>query len=766
MIVQSLKQAKEKQRTVPVTFLKVFLTGSAAAGKTSFSHLLLKKKMNENHESTDLVCASHVVSMQKAAFHATEDNEVTWVELNPSLEIHYLRSFLVSPGSSDSADSSSANNDQTEPATEESDGIDNEVHDATFLRKSIDFFWYVVGWFTLIIPSLLYPANQPIEQSTLNDDKCKVPTATAVNATSNELHEKEIDSKNLSSFKYILQDSLISDSDLFVYMQGRKLNIITILDTGGQPQYIHLLPAINIHPTVNFVIHDLSKNLNDQVQVEYNKNGKQVVSPYHVEYSYLNMIKLLMSAVNDSADKDTSYGQELKLNTIEGADNDSCLCLVGTHKDKVGDEVIKGTATTLTTLVNDMKCKATVWRNEDETVLFAVDNTTAGSEKEDYVASVMRKNIEHVAANRDVHEVPITWMLLELEIKKFCEQNSKAYISFEDCFKLARNSGLISSDEELKNALNYHHFLGVLLYFKDIEGLCNYIIIDHQWWFDKLSSIICLALNQGFYHDAVDELKYQGKLSKKLLEHIPWDKNDIEKRYLISLLYHMKIIACLDIKNETYFIPFVLPTYNPQESETLNQYGNIQGKPLLLQFYSGLLPRGFFCSLVVHLLRLEGWQFHTSNDRKKHRIFNNMITFCLPDAFSLLLFDKVNYLELHIRHRAKELQSLIHYKVYRSLVPVLEKVCKHLKLNIERLRCGFLCPCKKGSSEDHIAFLPDSISELPNTTPSERFATCVKDSTGNFKITALHKSWFSQLPLSSDSDGMHSGYMNTYSIRT
>ena len=50
---------------------------------------------------------------------------------------------------------------------------------------------------------------------------------------------------------------------------GGVLNIITLLDTGGQPEYIHLLPTININPTVTFVIHNLTKSLDDQVSVEY-----------------------------------------------------------------------------------------------------------------------------------------------------------------------------------------------------------------------------------------------------------------------------------------------------------------------------------------------------------------------------------------------------------------------------------------------------------------------------------------------------------------
>ena len=751
MIVQSLKQAKEKQRTIPVTFIKVFLTGSAAAGKTSFSHLLMKKEIKENHESTRLVCASHVVSaqklsVQKAAFHdasATESNDITWIALDPSLEIHYLRSFLVSP---DSSSLPSANSNQMDEITEESSGTDNEDHNSTFLQKSIDIFRYLIFWFALVIPSFLYPTRNAahyIEPSTLNDDQSNVST---VKTTVSNILPASINSEKLSSFKYILQDSLISNSDSFVYIPGKKLNIITILDTGGQPQYIHLLPTINIHPTINFVVHDLSKDLEDQVQVEYSKNGKQVVFPDPLKHSYLDMIKLLMSAANDSADKDTPYAQQLNLNTTtEDADNNSCLCLVGTHKDQVDDEVIKSTATTLTTLVNKMKCKASVWENKDKTVLFAVDNTTAGSENEDHIASIIRSRIESVAAAREVYELPVTWMLLEVEIRKFCEQNKKAYISFKQCLTLAKDSGLMSSDEEVKDALNYHHFLGVLLYFKDIEGLCDYVITDHQWWFDKLNNIICLTLQQSHDHNAVNELKFQGILSKTLLHQIEW-KDDIKKKHFLSLLYHMKIIACLDEKNGTYFIPFVLRTYNPQESEILHQYGNLQGEPLLVQFCSGLLPRGFFCSLVVHLLR-DGWKLHFSNDLKKHHNFNNLVTFCLPNASSLSLFDKVNYLELQIRHKEEIPQNL---DIYHTLVPVLENVCKHLQFDIKRLRYGFLCSCKKGI-EEHIAFLPNDIS-------SAKCATCSIDSTYPFKMTPLHMQWFSKLPFS-DKTGMHIMYV-------
>ena len=72
---------------------------------------------------------------------------------------------------------------------------------------------------------------------------------------------------SLSKFDNII--NLLPYPKAVAHQPGEVLNIITLLDTGGQPEYIHLLPTINIYPTVTFVVHDLSKSLADQVLVEH-----------------------------------------------------------------------------------------------------------------------------------------------------------------------------------------------------------------------------------------------------------------------------------------------------------------------------------------------------------------------------------------------------------------------------------------------------------------------------------------------------------------
>ena len=695
----------------------MFFTGSGAAGKTSFVRLLLKKKFNEFHHSTNVIHTNHAVSVKMAAFQGAPTKKVAWVELDSSLELGYLRSVLLSPPSK---------------------ALSHPPSPSTARRANANLTENT---------SSSRPAESQGYQTPIQPESTLKSFFAGLFASSVKVSD-------LATFENLVSSST---GKKFEYQPGQVLNIITLLDTGGQPEYIHLLPTINIYPTVTFVVHNLAKNITDQVLVEFSQHGKLVFAPYHLSYSNLDMIKLLMSAANDSVERPTSRIPQLV--TKPGTNNKSYICLVGTHVDEVSPDVMKKTDKALTKLVRKTQCEAAVWQKANGTVLFPVNNTTSGSEcmAEDPVADEMRKRIEKLAAEKEVYELPITWMLLELEIQQICSQRNKAYISFQECVAVARDTGLISEEEEVKSVLQYHHLLGVLIYFEEVAGLCDYVIVDHQWWFDKLSGIICITFQQGsFNFHAVQRLKYQGILSKELLKHVEW-KDDIKEEFFLCLLTHMKIIAPLFSdrrkkgekgKRNEYFIPYVLPTYNfaKKKDEILKQYGHLLGEPLLIQFKSGLLPRGLFCSLIVELLQhpLKNWEPHFSNDKRSHT-FSNLFTFSLPNMYSLSLLDKVSYLEVHIRHPEEHYQSRlseeilsypVHNKVYNYLVYAITEVCIRLNFCDDRLQYGFLCQnCEY--SDDHIAVLP-----LSSSSSSMMYAKCSLDSLHQMKMTDSNMIWF------------------------
>ena len=397
MLRKNLNRAKKEHGTIPLRFLKLFFTGSGAAGKTSFINLLLRQKFSKDHHSTNVVHTNHAVSIKKAVLHGST-SEVTWIKFDSELEISHLHSILLPKPLTTPV--------KLPPNTK---GQPSQI-----LMEKVD------------------PAMKPV--TTINQHISPKPQQFSITQWFAGLFVSSVKDSNLSTFDNIIDATLPKS---ITHQPGEILNIITLLDTGGQPEYIHLLPTINIYPTVTFVVHDVSKSLSDQVLVEYSQHGKHVFTPYHLSYSNLDMIKLLMLAANDSVERSASNIPQLL--TIPGNNKKSYICLVGTHADKVQQAIKTELEGELKILVNKARCEKAVWRNDIGGVLFAVDNTTAGNEyAEDPVAKVIRNRIETIAKEKDIYELPITWMLLELEIRNFCSKKEKAYILFCDCVSLAR----------------------------------------------------------------------------------------------------------------------------------------------------------------------------------------------------------------------------------------------------------------------------------------------------------------------------------------
>ena len=701
-----------------VKFIKILFTGSGKAGKTSFSNLLMKNQFVNFHHSTNFVQAKHAVSVKKAfvvGSNQCDDQDVVWLEMNDDSQMSHLRQILLS------LDISSLQKTQIIKEPKSSLPITLPQPDKTFTN-----------------PTAKQGNHSNVQEASVKKEYV-THQRTSIAQRAAGLFQGSVNSGKMVIFNNLVQNSIESTVLKHDDYHGEILNFITLLDTGGQPEYIHLLPTVNIHPMVTFVVNDLSKSLEDQVLVEYSEHGELVFEPYHLTYSNFDMIKFVMSSINDSLERTSSRVPQLV--TIPGKNNSSYLCCVGTHADKVDPDTICSTDRQLTTMVKKLDCKATVWLNKDGGVLFPVDNTTAGNNSiEDPIANSIRNRIDKIVLDKDLYELPITWMLLELEIHQVCSRNSKGFISFEKCCSIAHQTNLISDMEEVRNALIYHHLLGVLLYYPDVPGLCDYVITDHQWLFDRISSIVYLTFKQSNILLATDNLKHNGILTRELIQELKW-KDELTEDYFIALLVEMNIISPIQREGgngEDYFIPYILPTYTKCD-DVLSQYGCLQGEPLLIQFVSNLLPRGFFCCLAVEILQRlpTGWD-HVLNQKGTRHTYNNLITFRSQSSYYLSLMDKLSFLEVQIRHQKSGYYNHypVHIKVMLILDNVLKKVCEQLIFDHGRLRYGFHCKCGEYDHE-HIA--------THTRIPPFDYAQCRHGSLTSTKLAKEHIVWLTEV---------------------
>ena len=525
-------------------------------------------------------------------------------------------------------------------------------------------------------------------------------------------------------------------------------DVLTLLDTGGQPQFINMLPAVNSSAMITFIVHNMCggvKSLSDKVTVTHgNDKGKRSFSSYSMQYTNLELMKVLMSLTNNAQLRSSQYIDNIC--TTKG-ETTSYLSFIGTHADKMSDEEISEIDQKLTTAIKEAKIE-NVWKINDQ-YLMPVDNTTAGSENEDGNASVIRGELAELQQKRDVYDVPIAWIILELEIRKQCQERNCSYISFSEVCDICRQSRLFQKEELIKDALRFHHLLGVLLYFEKVQGMKDFVITNHQWLFNRLTKLVCYTFQDKLIPNNADfdNYKYEGILSTRLIPKIDLELGNIKIQYFLNLLIYLGIIAPIEEETGTtsYFMPSILPTYTDEVNKHLQQYGSqtvriddyyVDVNPLLIQFSTRTLPRGVFCCLAVQLLQDNlGWKPRRS-EKDKCRTFNNLITFRTPCRHSISLIDRVFYLEIQIRHKEKDAPS-IHQEFQCAVTNALGRVSTKLNLKSSELWYGFWCQeCPNQDDSIHM-------TKLSQVCPLPQYSECDHDE--ETKLTESHKIWLQPL---------------------
>ena len=519
-----------------------------------------------------------------------------------------------------------------------------------------------------------------------------------------------------------------SKSEMLINQSEKKdeMNIFTFMDTGGQPQFISMIPAVNSSAMVTFVVHDVQNSLNDKVTVTHgDEHGKQTFIPYTIGCTNLELIKSLVSFTNNTLLRKRPFLEEISEN--KSKESISYLSFIGSHLDKAlaiknDDGSIHDIDENLDTVLNDTGLQH-VWMNVHPKYkyLIPVNSLTSQEENEygthDY-AKKIRKKLYDKILEQEVYNVPIVWLLLELEIRNNCKK--QRFITYPEIVNLCKQHDLIKNEDDIKNGLRFHHLFGVLLYFDEIPELCNYIFTDYQWVFDNLTKIVYQSyLNCKDNLEVETDFKWRGFFTESLLDKCDMklkhksesslEETEIDfKQGFIKLLEYLRIIAPLK-QNEgsvMYFMPSLLSNcyfgddehdFSP-EMLPENTFICDKSEPLLIQFKphenigkTGSFPRGVFPCLIVELLHeTSKWQLYWS--RKKEKVFDNLVTLIYLETGQYFTFiDRIFYLEVIMLQRRGKTANLIHYKIKQILYEALSMIGRKLNFNKFVLIFGFIC---------------------------------------------------------------------------
>ena len=662
-MIDFMIEARKQNKTIKVRYGRVLFSGSSGVGKTSFYKLLMKKDRSKQHISTRIVKPEQVIAAIKVDVH--NEDCVEFYELKIEDEICELKQLLLNVMAH-----------EQQP---------NKKPEVTSMKRTTP--------------------EQPNNKQIMNNEEVK-PCGVEI----------QIASEMSSSTKPITK----------TIQKGVEMNIFTFMDTGGQPQFINMIPAVNSSAMVTFIVHDLQNSLNDKVTVTHGgKDGKQTFIPYTIGCTNMELIKSLISFSNNNFLQKKPFLEEICENKRK--ENISYLSFIGSHLDKANRNSVQETDDSLDAVLKDSG-KNHVWigiHSEYEYVI-PVNNLTSEEDNEFGThdsAKKIRKKLHETLLKQEVYNVPVVWLLLGLEIRNKCGEEQK-FVTYNEIVNLCRDHNLIQKEDDIKNGLRFHHLFGVLLYFDEIPELCDYVFTDYQWVFKNLTEIVYQSyLNYGQDNLKVKtDFKWRGFFTKSLLDKcddlkLKYNKESLGeteidfKQGFIQLLEYLRILAplLLNDNNIVYFMPSLLNTCDLRtvrsnqytfSSEVLPQNAVVCDKtePLLVQFKlcdhtdePGSFPRGTFCCLIVELLQNKlTWSLFWSD--KKEKVFDNLVTLLYrPTGQNVILIDRISYLEVLVLQNKGSVHSSIHYELKQILEKALYKIGENLNFYNFELALSFIC---------------------------------------------------------------------------
>ena len=643
-MLKIMLEARHKGLSIKARYAKVLFCGSSAIGKSNFINLLLKKKFKENHNPTGVTESHQLLAKQVALVKSKGISNVCELEYLSFDKQIKWLRWFLKTKNYHSTNSS------------EGDEIGNAKQSGG-------------------------PDNQSQQTSHVNQQHQTLPVEHKV-AQSNA----DVPSGN--------------PPDIW--------NLVTFLDTGGQPAFINMLPAVNSSAMITFIMlsmEDGVEGLTKKVTV-YGEGPKN----YSLDYDHVDLVKMLFSMRKP---KELYVFEQLLAERNTKYKKNCYLSLIGTKSDLCEDsiQVAEDMYHKLEPVINQTIRESSLIE-VDGNYFIPVSNCEAGTDDEDPIAFKIRNRIHECLEEREIIYIPIVWLILELEIQRRTEE--KSVIFFSEIFDICKEYNLIADEADIRRALKFFHHIGIFLYYSSVDSemknIADVVITDYQWVFKNLTQMVKAAKSNK---PVTKDFRLKGHLSRQVINFIDWKLGkNVDEMYFLKLLEKLAIISPTKRTgaSDEYFMPCVLPTFSfdsTSELYLLSNYGT-EGKvePLLMQLvyeesnvkscyyddHSYLLPIGVFCCLINKLLLTHPrFKVQWLENDSDPCVFSNLIVLYddIGECF-VVLIDRFIYLELQIRQTPTIGESAYH-EMKCMIKSTLTVVCNNLKLHISHIRVGFQC---------------------------------------------------------------------------
>ena len=599
------------------------------------------------------------------------------------------------------------------------------------------------------------PSQPPSEKMLASSNPSQPTTTSAPSAPlthSSASTDADIQAKETHSTKTMVgfvQKSKKSTETLL-------LELIHMIDTGGQPEFMEVMPSVIHNSNLTLLVLNLLHSLDECPKLSLHEEGKAFVKPITSKYTNRQILRQLISTMQAKRGKKVSVQR-------------SKLLVVATHKDCIDKEklvkVMNDLNKELKSILLPMMENELIMYGKEGEIACAINLKNPDQDDEKILDSI-RLIIPEVGLGVEI-ETPLSLFMFEQDIIKFAEEQGRhiMVVSFRECLMVGKRLKMTS--EVVQAALIYFHQHNIFLYFRSI--LPNLVFLNPQVPLDFVNAIVRFSYQAK--SGAIQPLTAQERrfcreaiITEELLEHNSLYTSFVpglyEPHHAIDLFQHIYTIAPLSVnksenpessrqpstttanssvqpsetrtafeaikeesvskvkssstipqKNIEYLMMCLLTAI--PDNEVVKFLPSDQVSPIVMKFSNNCAPNGAFGNTVSCLISDFKWIISRKYEELTPQCLAHNVITLSPDIapVKITLVNSTKWFEIHVESGCMEDVLLRKYcpQLLNTVLSAISKVFQTMRIDEIEVKPAFLCPCGSTSSA-HVAstFPPES----------------------------------------------------------
>ena len=461
-----------------------------------------------------------------------------------------------------------------------------------------------------------------------------------------------------------------------------KLQLILFLDSGGQPQFHEVLPALSHNICLIMLFLKLNERLDHPCSTAFtDKEGEwfdeQCPSLFTNEQMLVQLVHTMMSK---------------PLHQIEG--RRPMLMVIGTHFDLIHEciETLAQKNERLASLFLPALKEELIMNGND--IIFPVNALNPG-EKDKEVFDLIRHKIADVGLALE-QNTPLSWIMFQNDLIKYGEEHGKRVVSMEECQAIA---GRLKMDRRgLEAALIHFNSLSIFMYIPSVLPGC--VFINPQMPLDGVNTCVDFSYQVGC-----------GKVRGLVAQHAQFWKEGIITTEMLeeeefsscfappiftaekALNLYQSLYIAAPLGEGKCIMPCMLPTVSKSKQKELLPPHNEHAAVLLLHFHKSRIPNGIFCA--THACMRCKYGCTTCPDLRENPVclYRNMVKLQHPSKpVQITLLHAQKHFEVHITAPPTELPTACP-KIRDMLLDSVDSATSVFRYKGARATVAFLCPC-------------------------------------------------------------------------